>query len=141
MRSSTKAIVREAPAKLNLYLRVIGRRDDGFHELDSLVAFATLHDTLSIGPSDELRLDVAGPFAGALAGGPDNLVLEAARHLVAQLGETRGAHIHLTKNIPVAAGLGGGSADAAAALLGLCELWEIDPSQVKLNWHPGFRCP
>ena len=133
MRLSTKSIIREAPAKLNLYLRVTGRRDNGFHELDSLVAFTGLHDTLRIEPADELRLDVAGPFADALTDPSENLVLQAARRLVAALGETRGAHILLTKKIPVAAGLGGGSADAAATLLGLCELWRIDGSRLNLN--------
>ena len=122
-----------APAKLNLYLHVLGRRDDGYHPLDSLVVFARVADELSFCPDAALRLSVQGPFAAALAGSDgnkaahdDNLILRAARHLAAFAGVRCGALITLTKNLPVAAGIGGGSADAAATLLGLARLWGLD---------------
>ncbi len=125
-------VVRAAPAKINLYLKVTGRRADGYHELDSLVAFTELHDVLTLRPAADLSLTVEGPFAGTLTDQTDNLVLAAARRLRAVLGHELGADITLTKNIPVAAGLGGGSADAAAALYGLCELWDVDAAGVDL---------
>ncbi len=114
-----------APAKLNLYLHVTGRRDDGYHLLESLIAFADLHDVVRAAPARALGLDVTGPFAPALEGTPGNLVLTAAERLGEAAGCRDGAHITLTKNIPVAAGLGGGSADAAAALLALDQLWGL----------------
>ena len=124
--------VRQAPGKINLYLRVTGRRDDGYHELDSLVAFTELHDLVVLRPAADLRLTIDGPFAAALGDGTGNLVIEAAQRLQAATGGDRGADITLTKNLPVAAGLGGGSADAAATLLGLCRLWNVDRSRVDL---------
>ena len=120
------AIVQPAPAKLNLTLHITGRRADGYHELDSLVAFADLHDTVTVRKAGEVSLSVEGPFASALAGEPDNLVLKAARALAAAAGVSQGAEIALTKRLPVAGGIGGGSADAAAALRALAILWKID---------------
>ncbi len=120
-----KSVTVAAPAKLNLYLHVLGRRDDGYHLLDSLIAFADLHDVVRAAPAGALTLDVTGPFAPALKGAPGNLVLGAAERLGAAAGCRDGAHITLEKNIPVAAGLGGGSADAAAALLALDRLWGL----------------
>lgn len=120
-----------APAKLNLYLHVLGRRSDGYHLLDSLIVFAGLFDELAFQPASRLDLAVRGPFANALADTPpqDNLVLRAGRNLAqfakAQGASPPGAAITLTKNLPVAAGIGGGSADAAAALLGLARLWGL----------------
>lgn len=114
-----------APAKLNLYLHVLGRRDDGYHLLDTLIAFADLHDVVRAAPAEGFGLDVTGPFAPALEGMPGNLVLTAAERLGEAAGCRDGARITLTKNIPVAAGLGGGSADAAAALLALDRLWGL----------------
>ena len=111
-----------APAKVNLYLHVTGRRADGLHLLESLVVFAEAGDVLHGEPADELSLEVAGPFAGALAGEADNLVLRAAR----ALAPGQGARLVLEKNLPVAAGIGGGSADAAAALRLLSRLWGIE---------------
>jgi 4-diphosphocytidyl-2-C-methyl-D-erythritol kinase len=99
-----------APAKINLALHVTGRRADGYHLLDSLVVFARVGDTLAARPSARLTLAIAGPFAEGLSAGPDNLVLRAAR-LVGV-----GAELTLTKILPVASGIGGGSADAGAAL-------------------------
>ena len=116
----------EAPAKLNLYLHVTGRRADGYHELDSLVTFAALADTLEITPSDALALSVSGPFADALDGG-DNLAARAAVALAERLDRTADVRIALHKRVPVAAGLGGGSADAAAVLRGLARLWRLGP--------------
>ncbi|MEE8516678.1 MAG: 4-(cytidine 5'-diphospho)-2-C-methyl-D-erythritol kinase [Alphaproteobacteria bacterium] len=114
-----------APAKLNLYLHVLGRRDDGYHLLDSLIVFADLHDVVRAAPAGALTLDVTGPFAPALEGAPGNLILTAAERLSSAAGCREGAHITLVKNIPVAAGLGGGSADAAAALMALDQLWGL----------------
>ena len=114
----------EAPAKLNLYLHVTGRRADGYHELDSLVTFTALADTLEIAPADSLVLTVSGPFADALDGG-DNLATRAAAALAERLGRTADVRIALHKRVPVAAGLGGGSADAAAVLRGLARLWRL----------------
>jgi 4-diphosphocytidyl-2-C-methyl-D-erythritol kinase len=124
MAAQTIAIA--AAAKVNLYLHVTGRRDDGYHELDSLVAFAAVHDTLLLTPSPRIELVLGGPFAAALDGAGDNLVLTAARRLAEQTGTTAGARIELVKRLPVAAGIGGGSADAAAALHGLRRLWKVD---------------
>ncbi|EME70206.1 4-diphosphocytidyl-2-C-methyl-D-erythritol kinase [Paramagnetospirillum caucaseum] len=115
----------EAPAKVNLTLHVVGRRDDGYHLLDSLVAFAGVGDTLEFRPADTLRLEVTGPTAGQIPAEGENIVLKAARLLAGAAGVTRGAAITLTKRLPVAAGIGGGSADAAAALKGLMRLWDV----------------
>ncbi|MCY4230979.1 MAG: 4-(cytidine 5'-diphospho)-2-C-methyl-D-erythritol kinase [Alphaproteobacteria bacterium] len=110
-----------APAKVNLYLHVVGRRADGLHLLESSVAFAEAGDTLYAEPADDLSLEVVGPFAGALADEADNLVLRAAR----ALAPGRGARLVLKKTLPVAAGIGGGSADAAATLRLLSRLWGV----------------
>jgi 4-diphosphocytidyl-2-C-methyl-D-erythritol kinase len=114
-----------ARAKINLWLNVVGRRADGYHLLDSLVAFTDLADDIDAAPSDRLSLAVDGPFAGALAEDGDNLVLRAARLLADRAGIAPRAALRLTKRIPVAAGLGGGSADAAAALRALIDLWRV----------------
>jgi 4-diphosphocytidyl-2-C-methyl-D-erythritol kinase len=126
-------VVEKAPAKINLYLHVVGRRADGYHLLDSLVAFTELGDAVAVAPSDELTLAVDGPFAAALKDEPDNLVLRAARQLAAEACVARGAAITLTKTLPVASGIGGGSADAAATLRALCRLWDIAPESVPLD--------
>jgi len=114
-----------ARAKVNLWLNVVGRRADGYHLLESLVAFTDLADEIVAAPSDRLSLAVAGPLAAALVDEADNLVLEAARRLADRGGVAPRAALRLTKRIPVAAGLGGGSADAAAALGALVELWRL----------------
>ena len=105
-----------APAKVNLTLRVLGRRADGYHELESLVAFADVGDELTLTPGDALELDVRGPNAGAAGDSTDNLVIKAARALSALVPGLKSGRFVLTKRLPVAAGLGGGSSDAAAAL-------------------------
>ena len=118
-----------APAKINLSLHVCGRRADGYHLLESLVVFAAVFDRITATPADDLSLTIKGPFAGALDREHDNLVLRAARWLAgaraAQTGVS-GAHIVLEKSLPVASGIGGGSADAAATLLACARLWDID---------------
>ena len=103
-----------APAKLNLSLRVLGRRSDGFHDLDSLVAFADVADWLGFAPGRPFELLVEGPGAGETGPSDDNLVARAARSLASRVpGLTSGA-FRLVKRLPAAAGLGGGSSDAAA---------------------------
>lgn len=124
--SAAGAVVEMAPAKLNLTLQVVGRRADGYHELDSLVAFAGFGDRLSARPAAELSLAVTGPFGTALQEeGGGNLVLRAAHLLVRSAGVSQGAALTLDKRLPVAAGLGGGSADAAATLRLLQRLWAL----------------
>ena len=113
-----------APAKVNLYLHVTGRRPDGYHLLDSLIVFADLCDTVTAAPAERLSLTLAGPFADALDGA-DNLVSRAARALAAHAGRPPRATLRLVKHVPVAAGLGGGSSDAAAALRALIRLWGL----------------
>jgi 4-diphosphocytidyl-2-C-methyl-D-erythritol kinase len=115
-----------AAAKVNLALHVLGRRADGYHLLDSLVVFADVGDRVHAEPADALSLEVDGPFAGGLAGEPDNLVLRAARLLAEAGGVAPAARLLLEKRLPVAAGIGGGSADAAAALRVLTRLWRLD---------------
>jgi 4-diphosphocytidyl-2-C-methyl-D-erythritol kinase len=109
-------LLEKAPAKINLTLRVLGRRADGYHELESLVAFADVADTLTLHPGAGDRLEISGPFAGKSGPVVDNLVLKARAALDERIAGVRGGLFRLEKNIPVAAGLGGGSADAAAAL-------------------------
>jgi len=125
-----REIVRLAPAKVNLYLHVVGRRPDGYHLLDSLVVFAGVGDRVAVAPAADLTLTVDGPFASLVPAGPENLVLRAARALAEWAGVKAGARIRLSKRLPVAAGIGGGSADAAAALKALCAWWkiEVDPA-------------
>ncbi len=125
------SIEEQAPAKINLDLLITGRRPDGYHELDSLVVFGPPCDRLIFQSDERLSLDVAGPFAGMLAGEPDNLVLRAARRLAAEVGRTATGRITLEKRIPVAAGLGGGSSDAAATLRGLNRLWRLGMSAAR----------
>ncbi|NNG05994.1 MAG: 4-(cytidine 5'-diphospho)-2-C-methyl-D-erythritol kinase, partial [Inquilinus sp.] len=104
-----------APAKVNLFLHVLGRRPDGFHELDSLVAFASIADRVTVTPAERPALAVTGPFADELpADAESNLVLRAARALAEAVGRRPDVAIHLEKALPVAAGIGGGSAAAAA---------------------------
>jgi len=105
-----------APAKINLTLQIVGRRADGWHELVSLVAFAGAADRLTFAPGPRLELSVDGPTAPAAGPIEDNLVMRAARALAARVPDLRLGAFHLTKRLPVAAGIGGGSANAAAAL-------------------------
>lgn len=114
-----------APAKLNLALHVRGKLPDRRHALETVFAFCTDGDVVTGEAADDVTLEVSGPFAEGLSG--DNLVLTAAHALREAAGVTQGAALHLIKNLPVASGIGGGSADAAAALRLLTRLWEIDP--------------
>jgi 4-diphosphocytidyl-2-C-methyl-D-erythritol kinase len=109
-------LVEKAAAKINLTLRVISRRADGYHELESLVAFADVADVVALQPGADDGLEVSGPFAGKSGTVTDNLVLKALAALRQRAPGLKGGRFLLTKNVPVAAGLGGGSADAAAAL-------------------------
>lgn len=121
-----------APAKINLFLHVGGKRADGYHALQSLAAFTEAGDELRFSPGKGLRLVLEGPFAAALRPEEDNLVLKAGRALKARAGIAGGAEIVLSKNLPVASGIGGGSADCAAALRGLSQLWDLKLPQQTL---------
>jgi 4-diphosphocytidyl-2-C-methyl-D-erythritol kinase len=127
--SGERQIVIDAPAKLNLGLEVIGRRDDGFHEIATIFLTIDLYDRLTLSPSADLELRCDDD---SLAG-EDNLALRALRLLRDETNHPGGARIDLCKRIPAAAGLGGASSDAAAALLGGRELWQRDVSDVRLH--------
>ena len=100
-------IVEAARAKVNLALHVVGRRADGFHDLDSIVVFADIGDRLTLTPAENWSLDIVGPFAGSLAASPDNLVMRGALALEGLLGGRIGrARLRLEKNLPVASGIG-----------------------------------
>lgn len=116
-----------AYAKLNLALHVRGKRADGYHDIETIFVFCEDGDELSAEAADELSLEVSGPFAGDVPAGNDNLVLKAAR----ALRQGAGAKLQLIKNLPVASGIGGGSADAAAVLRLLTEMWGVDPSRAE----------
>lgn len=122
-----------ARAKINLYLHVTGRRDDGYHQLESLVVFADAGDRLEAAPAQALTLEIVGPQAAGLDAGPGNLVMRAAKALADRLGGEFGAMLRLEKNLPVASGIGGGSADAAAAIKLLARLWGANPGQHDLS--------
>jgi 4-diphosphocytidyl-2-C-methyl-D-erythritol kinase len=121
-----------APAKLNLALHVRGKLSDGRHRLDTIFAFCTDGDMLEAETADDLSLSVSGPFAEGLPQGEENLVLRAAKVLRDRAGVHAGAALHLKKKLPVASGIGGGSADAAAALRLLARLWGIDPGHASV---------
>lgn len=124
-----------APAKLNLFLHVTGRRADGYHEIESLFVFTKAGDTVTLRPAETLSFAVDGVFAADMAETSleDNLVVRAARALAEAAGVDCNVRIDLTKDLPVASGLGGGSADAAATLLGLQALWQLDLPAGKLE--------
>ena len=116
-----------APAKVNLTLHVTGRRDDGYHLLDSLVGFADIGDMVSVVPAPDLSLTVSGPFSIGVPRDGSNLVLRAARALQQARGVRVGARLKLDKHLPSAGGIGGGSSDAAATLALLAQVWQVDP--------------
>jgi len=118
-----------APAKLNLALHVRGRDADGYHRLETLFAFCEDGDRLRVEDGDDLTLALEGPFAAGLASEPDNLVLRAARALAGHFGVSRGAALTLDKRLPIASGIGGGSADAAAALRLLDRWWGLEAGE------------
>ncbi|MEE2997440.1 MAG: 4-(cytidine 5'-diphospho)-2-C-methyl-D-erythritol kinase [Pseudomonadota bacterium] len=134
MQNKDHLLALEAPAKINLYLCVTGRRADGYHLLDSLVTFTKLGDRLIAEPADRLTLRIEGPFSGNLKGcEEDNIVLRAARALQGAFGIREGATVTLEKNLPISSGIGGGSADAAAALRILTKLWRIKTNDAELS--------
>lgn len=119
-----------APAKINLTLHITGQRDDGYHLLDSLVVFADVGDKISVGPANNLTLNVSGPFSDGVPRDHSNIVLQAANTLRQFRNVTAGAAITLEKHLPNAAGLGGGSSDAATTLELLAALWDVAPLPV-----------
>ena len=125
-------LTEKAPAKINLTLRVLGRRADGYHELESLVAFADVTDTLTLQVGPEVGLDITGPFAGKTGSVADNLVLKALAALQQRIPNLKAGRFLLEKNIPVAAGIGGGSTDAAAALRLLARANNMVPDDPRL---------
>ena len=127
-----------APAKVNLYLHVGPLDGDGFHPLSSLMVFADVGDQISVRPADAIGLDIKGPFAGGLSVGDDNLVLRAAKAILARVkGPRPPFHLVLTKSLPLAAGLGGGSSDAGAALRLLRDNLEADLTDAELETVAG----
>jgi len=129
----TQPLATRAPAKINLTLHVLGRRPDGYHELESLVAFAEGGDDVRLVPGPRLSLHVSGPTAASAGNDQDNLVLKAARLLSERVEGLKAGAFHLVKRLPVAAGIGGGSSDAAAALRLLAGLNALPLS------HPALR--
>jgi 4-diphosphocytidyl-2-C-methyl-D-erythritol kinase len=123
-----------AYAKINLALHVRAREPDGYHRIETLFAFCEDGDRLSVAAADDLTLSVTGPFAASLSGEADNLVSRAADALRQRFGVARGAGLILDKRLPIASGIGGGSADAAAALRLLSRFWSLDaPEGVLLD--------
>ncbi len=128
-------IIVHAPAKINLFLHVVGKRSDGYHLLESLTVFTEYGDKIQVIEDDELSLEIVGKFSSNLLFAPleENLVWKAAIAVQNCLSKPRGARIILTKNLPLASGIGGGSADAAATIKALCALWELDIHEKKLS--------
>ncbi len=130
-------LIEPAPAKINLALAVTGRREDGYHLLDSLVTFTAFGDRIGLSPAEEDRFTLSGRFSGTLVAEDDNLVTRARDRLRAALAGSGQAappvHIHLEKNLPIASGIGGGSADAAATLRGLLALWQAELPRATLD--------
>jgi 4-diphosphocytidyl-2-C-methyl-D-erythritol kinase len=122
-----------AYAKLNLALHVRAREPDGYHRLETVFAFCEDGDELSVDPGQGLSLRLDGPFAPMLSDGPDNLVVRAAHALRRACAIETGAALRLDKRLPIASGIGGGSADAAAALRLLCRFWQVDPGVEELH--------
>jgi 4-diphosphocytidyl-2-C-methyl-D-erythritol kinase len=126
-------ITENAPAKINLYLHVTGKRADGYHELDSLVVFASAPETsdvITMTEATQYGLSITGPEAGLLnhEDPEKNLITKALRKVAKALGRELQVSVKLMKNLPVASGIGGGSADAGAALRALAKLWQLNES-------------
>jgi 4-diphosphocytidyl-2-C-methyl-D-erythritol kinase len=139
-----RELVEPAPAKVNLTLGILGRRDDGYHTLESLVVFADIGDRLTLVPGKSLELELAGRRARECGPIADNLVLKAAQALASKVGDLRLGRLTLVKSLPVAAGLGGGSADAAAALRLLAKLNKLavdDPRIMAVARATGADVP
>ncbi|MVT74109.1 4-(cytidine 5'-diphospho)-2-C-methyl-D-erythritol kinase [Bradyrhizobium cajani] len=142
--SPMPALIEEGRAKVNLSLRVVGRRADGYHDLESVVAFADCADRLTLEPGDELKLTTTGPLAAACGDTSDNLVFKAAKLLAEAVPNLKLGAFALDKVLPVAAGIGGGSADAAAALRLLARLNDLsldDPRLQKVALATGADVP
>lgn len=122
-----------ARAKINLDLRICHRREDGYHDLDSLVVFTDFGDQLRFNEADQLILSIEGPFADALFPEQDNLILRAAKLLASLCERSPNVHITLDKRLPLASGIGGGSADAAATLRGLVQFWGLPMTMAGLS--------
>jgi 4-diphosphocytidyl-2-C-methyl-D-erythritol kinase len=132
-KQSELPLAETAYAKINLALHVRGRRDDGYHILDTIFAFLDDGDYLHVIPSSTLNLEITGPYAASLSDTQDNLVFRTARLLQDRFEIHDGAVITLDKHLPVASGIGGGSADAAAAARLLCKLWELPVTMEELG--------
>ena len=124
-------ITRLAPAKVNLMLHVVGRLPDGYHHLQSLIAFASIGDQITLEKADKSCLTVDGPFAEHVPLGPENSIVLAAQWLGKKYPDIGQVHIHLTKNLPVSAGIGGGTSDAAATIAALFDYQKIPLSSVE----------
>src|SRR5258708_15127771 len=138
------ALIQDARAKVNLTLRVVGRRTDGYHDLESVVAFADCADRLTLTPGSGLTLQMSGPLAQEWGDTSDNLVLKAARLLAERVPDMKAGSFSLDKVLPVAAGIGGGSADAAAALRLLAQLNGLaldDPRIIEVAKLTGADVP
>lgn len=122
-----------APAKVNLYLHITGKRADGYHLLESLVAFTDIGDTITVSPATQLELTVTGPFSHLIPHDESNILIKTVHMLAKSWNLPKGLHIHLEKNIPVGAGLGGGSADAAALMPLLCRYWHKTTTHEELT--------
>jgi 4-diphosphocytidyl-2-C-methyl-D-erythritol kinase len=131
--SDVTKLAETAYAKINLALHVRRRRADGYHALETLFAFAEEGDKLTVSAADTLSLTIAGRFANGLTSGPDNLVLRAAAAVQSSFGIKAGAALHLDKRLPIAAGIGGGSADASAAIRLLIRHWGIEAEADQLH--------
>ncbi|MBC7799942.1 MAG: 4-(cytidine 5'-diphospho)-2-C-methyl-D-erythritol kinase, partial [Gemmatimonadaceae bacterium] len=131
--SSPEPLEELAPAKVNLFLHVVGRRADGYHLLDSVAVFPGAGDIVRASPAPTLTLSIEGPCGRGLDAGDENLVLRAARGLAEVMGIRMGARLVLDKRLPVASGIGGGSADAAATLRVLARLWSGDVSPPRMQ--------
>lgn len=114
-----------APAKINLYLHVSEKLENGYHALDSLIAFANVGDEITLTPAAEFSLHIDGPFAESIPADENNLAMKAAKLFTDKTGKPLNCQMTLTKNLPASAGIGGGSADAAAALRALEQFWDI----------------
>ncbi|MGB0720540.1 MAG: 4-(cytidine 5'-diphospho)-2-C-methyl-D-erythritol kinase [Bdellovibrionales bacterium] len=149
--NSPPALTVFAPAKINLYLHVIARLQNGYHALDSLIAFTDIGDDIRITPAQSLQFSVEGPFASGfrpseLSAEPSssNLVVKAVWRLAKLYHRSPDIHIHLTKNLPLGAGIGGGSSDAAAVIWGLLTFWGLpkdDPALMPLLTQLGADVP
>src|SRR6202046_2858352 len=144
VKSTASELIEDARAKVNLTLRVVGRRVDGYHDIESVVAFADCADRLNLVPGPDLTLTTTGPLAQDCGEAADNLVLKAAHLLGERVPELKSGEFTLDKVLPVAAGIGGGSADAAAALRLLARLNNLeldDPRLLEVALLTGADVP